>query len=420
MFNKTIFKQTFKSNIRLWCIITFILVAMSSLIIGIFNPDVMDMVASMMERVIDDPRQRAMILSGFSLLNVLGTQFYAGMGTILVLIYIIITANALVANQVDRGSMAYILSTPIKRTAVIITKAVYFVAALGVMFALLTLSGVITAQAVHGGILTRAFTPDVRAVADMLGESRSTVADDLTLILNNPEAIAQGAEARRIDVDVYVLYLQMLVTAQQTPADAPPAPERTPEERAQEDAFQDMFREGLEAAAEVLEMSVNALAFDMGLIKNTPDALAAAVYASGMPEPQFVHVINMQLANEEMVRDNRVNFDIFYYAMLNLGLFLLMFATAGISFLASCFFNLSKNAVAIGAGVPIAFYLFQTMAAVGDDLAFFRFLTINTFYNPIDIVNGGTYVWQFIVLALVGVALYAASVKVFKEKDLPL
>ena len=47
------------------------------------------------------------------------------------------------------------------------------------------------------------------------------------------------------------------------------------------------------------------------------------------------------------------------FLMLNLGLFLLMFATSGISFLFSCIFNLSKNSIAFGAGIPIAFFLFS-------------------------------------------------------------
>jgi len=423
MFNKTIFKQTFKSNIRLWCIITFILVAMSSLIIGIFNPGVMDMMAGMMERIIDDPRLRAQILAGFSLLNVLGTQFYAGMGTILVLIYVIITANALVANQVDRGSMAYILSTPIKRTTVIITKAVYFVAALVAMFILLTVSGIATAQIVHGGIVTRAFTPDVRDVAYYLGRSRADVADDLTIILSSPTAIQRGADARGISTEVYVLYLQMLIALQQAPANDAvdiTTPERTPEERAQEEMVQDMFTEGLEAAAEVLDMTRNQLAFSMGTILENPEALAAAVAASNMPEPQFVHIIHMQLAQEQIMRDNRVNFDIYYYSMLNLGLLLLMVATSAISFLASCIFNLSKNAVAIGAGIPIAFLLLEIMSGTSADLENLRFLSLNTMYDPAAITGGGTFIPQFIALAVVGAVLYVLGISVFKKKDLPL
>ena len=418
MFNKTIFKQTFKSNIRLWCIITFILVGISCLIIGIFNPHVMDMVAGMLERAIEDPRWRAQILSGFSLLNVLGTQFYAGMGTILVLIYLIITANSLIASQVDRGSMAYILSTPIKRTAVVFTRAVYFVLALAVMFALLTITGIFTAELVHGGILTRAFTPDVRAVAELTGKTRAEVADNPMIILQNQEALEHGAAARGISTQVYILYLEMVMGQDQT--NNQPPPESTPEERAQNEQVQNMFSDGLTAAAEVLGMSVNALAFNMAQILNNEEALDAAIAASGMPEPQFIHIINMRLAGEEFMQDSQVTFHIFYYVMLNLGLFLLMFATSAISYLASCIFNLSKNAVAIGAGIPIAFYLFQTMAQVGDDLEFFKYLTINTFYNPIYIVNGGTYRWQFVALGVIGLVLYSISIVVFKEKDLPL
>ena len=43
------------------------------------------------------------------------------------------------------------------------------------------------------------------------------------------------------------------------------------------------------------------------------------------------------------------------YLILNLGLLILMFATSGISFLFSCVFNLSKNSLAFGAGIPLAF-----------------------------------------------------------------
>ena len=60
------------------------------------------------------------------------------------------------------------------------------------------------------------------------------------------------------------------------------------------------------------------------------------------------------------------------------------------------------------------------MAAVGEDLEFFRFLTINTLYNPMRVIGSGTFWWQFVVLGAIGFLLYAFSIKIFKEKDLPL
>jgi len=348
-------------------------------------------------------------------------QFYTGMGILLPLIYLIITANALIASQVDRGSMAYILSTPIKRTAVVVTQGVYLILATLLMIIILTVSGLVTAEAFHGGVFFRSFTPDVRAVATHLDMENTDVADDLTIIMSDPANMVIGAEAREIDLDVYTLYLQMLLAEQMAEPGQEP-PEQTQEERDQAQEMQDRFTEGLETAAEILEVEVTWLFFNLGELKLPENAyaLAAGALAAEMPEPQFVHIINMQLANEEVLLDNRFDFSVFDYLMINLGIFLLMFATGGISFLFSCVFNLTKNAVALGAGIPIAFYLFQTMAMVGEDMEFFRYFTMNTLYSPQDIVSGGVFWWQFAVLGAVGIVLYVLSVKIFKEKDLPL
>ncbi|RCW17726.1 hypothetical protein CAC02_01450 [Streptococcus gallolyticus] len=52
----------------------------------------------------------------------------------IVSIYIIVTGNKLLAGQVDRGSMAYILSTPIKRRTISLTQALYFTGSLALTF----------------------------------------------------------------------------------------------------------------------------------------------------------------------------------------------------------------------------------------------------------------------------------------------
>lgn len=52
-------------------------------------------------------------------------MYYTAMGLLPIFILIVILANSLIANQVDRGSMAYVLSTPTKRSAVAITQLVF-------------------------------------------------------------------------------------------------------------------------------------------------------------------------------------------------------------------------------------------------------------------------------------------------------
>ena len=66
------------------------------------------------------------------------TIFYGMMTTILPAIYVLVSANKLLAGQVDRGSMAYVLSTPIKRSKVVFTQIAYMTLSLVAMFTVMT------------------------------------------------------------------------------------------------------------------------------------------------------------------------------------------------------------------------------------------------------------------------------------------
>ena len=70
--------------------------------------------------------------------SLLFTIFYGMMTTILPGIYVLVTSNKLLASQVDRGSMAYVLSTPTKRSSVTFTQAFFLVNSLVLMFAVQT------------------------------------------------------------------------------------------------------------------------------------------------------------------------------------------------------------------------------------------------------------------------------------------
>lgn len=59
--------------------------------------------------------------------SMMNQMYYTVTGLLPILIYIVIVANGLVVNQVDYGSMAYVLSTPTKRSAIVITQAIYMI-----------------------------------------------------------------------------------------------------------------------------------------------------------------------------------------------------------------------------------------------------------------------------------------------------
>ena len=59
--------------------------------------------------------------------SMMNHMYYTAMGLLPIFILIVILSNSLIANQVDRGSMAYVLSTPTRRSAVAITQMVFMI-----------------------------------------------------------------------------------------------------------------------------------------------------------------------------------------------------------------------------------------------------------------------------------------------------
>ena len=110
MFSLPLFKQSVRSNCVLWGAMTSVLSVLCAQFAAL------------------DMTQ-----------NLLFLIFYGMMTTILPGVYVLVTANKLIAGQVDRGSMAYVLSTPIKRTSVVFTQMVFLIGSLVGMFGVMTL-----------------------------------------------------------------------------------------------------------------------------------------------------------------------------------------------------------------------------------------------------------------------------------------
>lgn len=454
MFNKTIFKHTFKSNFKIWLIITLVLSVMNGVMIAVFEPSTINSITNMVK---DTPLSS--LLADTSFLGMLAQTFYSIHGVILPLIYIIIVANNLIVSQVDRGSMAYILSTPIKRIEVVITQAIYFITSLFMMILISTVVGLFTIQAFHGGVWGVSYTEDVEVASKVLNMDEEDVNNDLNLILNNEEALKEGAKARSIDEDVYRAYLNLKVTQnsykkaseimdidEEKISEDPSIIKENKEaleagakvmdiskeeygayidqivaqKLSQSSEIQDKIFKGISEASKVLDVDESELASDMGQIKSNEKALDAAVKESGIPKEMFISIIDNQIATSEIAADEGMDFNVKDYIMLNVGLFLLMFATSGVSFMFSCIFNLSKNYMAFGAGIPVAFFLFDMMTQVSADLEFVKYFTINTLFDTEAIISGGDYMIQFIALGAIGIVLYGIGMYIFKRKDLPL
>lgn len=406
MFSKPILIQSLKANWKLWLIFTGAFSLIIAIITTVFTPDLL---SGMMDVMKDTPMADMMgdrIDNMTSLLGML-SQIYSMLGVLLPMVFIIITANSLVAAQVDRGSMAYLLSTPTKRSTVVRTQALYMITSTIAMCVVVSIVGLTSIQIAHKGIWPDKYTPDVVAAADVLNAPKDDISKDLTLILQNEDALKVGAQARDIDIDVYAAYLTLKI------ADGSEQPANAAE-------MQQKVTLGVTAAAEVLEVEFADLFGDMSKIKNSKEAMNAAVNASGLPEQMFTNVINTQLAQTEVSSDNGVDFSVKKFLYLNLGLLLLLLTLSSISFLFSCVFNLSKYSFALGAGIPMASFIFQILQQSSSNLSGFKYLTFNSLFDTTKILSGEGFWIQFAVLAVVAIVLYCVSMRVFRKKDLPL
>lgn len=112
--------------------------------------------------------------------------------------------------------------------------------------------------------------------------------------------------------------------------------------------------------------------------------------------------------------------DISGFILLNFGVLLLYYALTGFGFFASCLFNDTKNSLALGAGLPIAFLLLQMLSDIGEKTKFLQYFSLFTLFNPENIIQGEGYMLSFLLLTVIAAVLYIAGIITFKKRDLPL
>jgi ABC-2 type transport system permease protein len=268
MISVPLLKQTIKSNGVLFLIFALVPCLFLSIVMGIYTTKTADAMKAILSSGALPQAMLQMVgsqINNLSLTGMLATQFFQMLAVLFPMIYVIIVGNKLIADRVDRGDMAYILSTPTRRNQVTFTQALYLFGSLIVMFGLFAGAGLVAAAIFQPGVL---------------------------------------------------------------------------------------------------------------VIKS--------------------------------------------FLVLDLGAFLLAFATSGITFASSCIYNLSKNSLALGAGLPLTFFVCNLLAMMGDNLKVFKYFTLQTLYDTNKILAGSGYARQLAILAIIGAGLYAIGMIVFREKDLPL
>lgn len=139
------FKQIIKSNFKFLCVFTLVLCAFIIAMTNVFTPQTMTDLQSAMSGT----ALKNILTGNGTLIGFMSNSFYALMAIIFPMVYSILVGNRLIAEKVDKGSMAGFLSTPTTRLQITVSSAAYFIASLAVMWGVVSVVGIVTSQIVQ-------------------------------------------------------------------------------------------------------------------------------------------------------------------------------------------------------------------------------------------------------------------------------
>lgn len=498
MLSKPIFKQSLQSNWKLWLIITIV----ASMIISGF---IISYDAAGYASIAEAAEGTAFSNILSTLTSLLGSleNFYKLIAVILGIVYVVFTANNLVVNEVDSGSMAYTLSTPIKRSSVIFTKSLYLILSVVLMYTVISLAGLTASQLNYNNVTGYAITEDVEAAAKTLNHDEDYLSERLYLIQEDEDVMREAAIARDMDTEAYAIYLEDVIrersyeeaaeiitderygiydddddmededieitmeelmedpgmildsndalaagarlyglstndyrkiildemndlesseeAAEEEQEPQPTASQEatTPQRQLTEDNAELLLQTVIDSSATALNLNSDQVSENLTLLKD-PEALVLSTQTTGLNEEQITSMANHAMVSSARSVDKALEFDVETYLWLSLGLLLLILAMSSIAFFASTLFNRTGMALAIGGGIPFAFFLITMIQQLMDSADGLEYITITTLFDTDAILAGGEFGWGLVALGAITFVLYTASNILFTKKDLPL
>lgn len=131
----------------------------------------------------------------------------------------------------------------------------------------------------------------------------------------------------------------------------------------------------------------------------------------------LIFAINLGVA-KAMIPDETI--DVLVFFKLNVTVMLVNMTAMAITFFFSSLFNEPALATGFGAGIPIMFLLFNMLGNASTDAEILKKFSIYGWYDPVGIANGDATLSLNFIYAGIILALFAASVAVFRKKRLPI
>jgi ABC-2 type transport system permease protein len=154
LISKPLFKAAIKQNYVVFLIILSVLMVYLPIIITMYDPSTQESLNEILEVM----PQALIAAMGFreiggSLIDFIGSYFYGFLILLLPMIYTIIVCNRSIASHVDKGSMAYLLSTPNTRGKIAETQALFIIVSTTIMIGIVTLVGLVLSNTAFPGKL---------------------------------------------------------------------------------------------------------------------------------------------------------------------------------------------------------------------------------------------------------------------------
>lgn len=151
MINAPYFKQLVKSNSKFLLAFTIVLCVFLTVMSNVFTPETV----SGLQAATKGTAAGHILTGNGTLIGFMSNSFYALMAIIFPMVYSIMVGNRMIAEKIDRGSMAGFLSTPTDRRQITISSALYFILSLALMWAVASAVGIIAANAFQPDALDR-------------------------------------------------------------------------------------------------------------------------------------------------------------------------------------------------------------------------------------------------------------------------
>ncbi|CAM4513319.1 ABC-2 type transport system permease protein [Paenibacillus endophyticus] len=139
--NRALFLSTVQRTYRLFAIFTALILFYLLVIMGMYTSSLETDPFAMLPEAMRNALGISAGLHGMT--GFIATGFYGVTFVVFMIILCIIAANQLMANLVDRGSMAYFLATPISRRKIALTQAAVLLSGLFLLTSITTVVGLI-------------------------------------------------------------------------------------------------------------------------------------------------------------------------------------------------------------------------------------------------------------------------------------